>query len=115
MKPHPGDAFFQRLADLMEQEKKPLAVIDTLNVGEHHILVAWDIENVSAILCYYSDLAMHVSYSKSISVRGHGLRTVLLPSPVHVCAGCAGNCGSMHEPSLPGIGPLFSVNLEVLS
>jgi acyl-CoA reductase-like NAD-dependent aldehyde dehydrogenase len=79
MKPNQRGVYLHRLADLVDRDRNILAEIEALDVGKPIPQAQWDVENFSATLRYYSDLALHVSYRDEIPVKGHEARTVRHP------------------------------------
>jgi acyl-CoA reductase-like NAD-dependent aldehyde dehydrogenase len=79
LKPNQRGVYLHRLADLVERDRDVLAEIESLDVGKPLPQAKWDIENFSATLRYYTDLALHVSYRDPIPVTGHEARTVRHP------------------------------------
>ena len=71
--------YLHRLADLVEAHKETLMEIEALDVGKPQPQAQWDIENFSATLRYYTELALHVSYREPIPVPHHEARTVRHP------------------------------------
>jgi aldehyde dehydrogenase (NAD+) len=47
--------------------------------GSHCLKPTWDIENFSATLRYYTDLAVHIQYKTPIAVSKHEARVVRHP------------------------------------
>jgi aldehyde dehydrogenase (NAD+) len=76
MKPNERGVYLHRLADLVAQHKAVLAEIESLDVGKPLPQAQWDVENFSATMRYYADLALHVSYRDPIPAAGHEARTV---------------------------------------
>jgi aldehyde dehydrogenase (NAD+) len=74
--PNARGVYLHRLADLVEKNKGTLAEIESLDVGKPLPQATWDIENFSATLRYYTDLAVHVQYKTPIAVSKHEARVV---------------------------------------
>jgi aldehyde dehydrogenase (NAD+) len=66
----------------VEQHKETLAEIEALDVGKPLPQARYDIENFSATMRYYADLALHVSYREPIPAPRHEARTVRHPHGV---------------------------------
>lgn len=79
MAPNERGVYLHRLADLVERDKATIAQIESLDVGKPAPQAVWDVENFSATMRYYTDLAQHVSYRVPIPVPGHEARTVRHP------------------------------------
>lgn len=79
MKPNERGVYLHRLADLVEANKNLLAEIEALDVGKPLPQAKWDIENFSATLRYYTDLALHISYGELIPVPHFEARAVRHP------------------------------------
>ncbi|MFN8009479.1 MAG: aldehyde dehydrogenase family protein [Terriglobia bacterium] len=79
MKPNERGVYLHRLADIVEAQKGVLAELESLDVGKPLGQATWDIENFSATLRYYTDLAMHVAWRDPIPVPHHEARTVRHP------------------------------------
>jgi acyl-CoA reductase-like NAD-dependent aldehyde dehydrogenase len=77
--PNARGVYLHRLADLVEKNKGTLAEIESLDVGKPLPQATWDIENFSATLRYYTDLAIHVQYKTPIAVSKHEARVVRHP------------------------------------
>ena len=82
MTPNARGVYLHRLADLVEKNKATLAEIESLDVGKPLPQATWDIENFSATLRYYTDLAVHVQYKTPIAVSKHEARVVRHPHGV---------------------------------
>lgn len=82
MTPNARGVYLHRLADLVEKNKSTLAEIESLDVGKPLPQATWDIENFSATLRYYTDLAIHVQYKTPIAVSKHEARVVRHPHGV---------------------------------
>ncbi|MEW5976481.1 MAG: aldehyde dehydrogenase family protein [Acidobacteriota bacterium] len=79
LKPNERGVYLHRLADLVEKNKETLAEIESLDVGKPFPQAGWDIENFSATLRYYTDLAVHVQYKTPIAASKHEARVVRQP------------------------------------
>jgi aldehyde dehydrogenase (NAD+) len=79
MTPNARGVYLHRLADLVEKNKATLAEIESLDVGKPQPQATGDIENFSATLRYYTDLAVHVQYRTPIAVSKHEARVVRQP------------------------------------
>ena len=77
--PNARGVYLHKLADLVEQNKSTLAEIESLDVGKPLPQATWDIENFSATLRYYTDLAVHIQYKTPIAVSKHEARVVKHP------------------------------------
>ena len=84
MRPNERGVYLHRLADLVEQNRETLAEIEALDVGKPRAYARFDIENFSATMRYYTELALHIAYRDPIAVPRHEARTVR--HPYGVCA-----------------------------
>jgi aldehyde dehydrogenase (NAD+) len=71
--------YLHRLADLVEKNKETLTEIESLDVGKPLLQARWDVENFSATLRYYTDLALHLTYKTPLAVSKHEARVVRHP------------------------------------
>ncbi|MBM3801696.1 MAG: aldehyde dehydrogenase [Acidimicrobiia bacterium] len=79
MTPNVRGVYLHRLADLVEKHKPILAEIESLDVGKPLGQATWDIENFSATLRYFTDLAVHIQYKTPIAASKHEARVVRHP------------------------------------
>lgn len=103
--------YLHRLADLVDDHRTILAELESLDVGKPTGQAQWDIENFSATVRYYADLALHTSSREAIPVSRHEARTVRHP---------AGVCGFIFPWNFPflllgwGIAPALAAGNTVV-
>ena len=76
MTPNERGVYLHFLADLVEKHKDLLAELEALDVGKPLSQAIADVENFSATMRYYTELAKHVFYREPIAVAHHEARTV---------------------------------------
>jgi acyl-CoA reductase-like NAD-dependent aldehyde dehydrogenase len=76
MSPNDRGVLLHRLADAVEQRRKIITQIETLDAGKVYAQAEWDIQNFADTVRYFANLALQVEHRTAIAVAQHEAWTV---------------------------------------